>query len=122
MRSTLCILSMAVITTMAMAPGGARADSVHIGSDSIPERIALADVRGFEKLVVFRELHPALFDQNHPFYGHLLTDLTFMDAIELRWEEHPRRVDYYQPFLGRVVVGYYLLTDAPPFVPIEPLP
>jgi hypothetical protein len=27
-----------------------------------------------------------------------------------------------QPFFGRVLVGYYLLTDVPPDVPIDPLP
>jgi hypothetical protein len=84
---------------------GAKAGSESFSVDGISARRADADVLAYETLIAFRDSHPNRFYQNHHFFAHLLTDSAFMNAIEERWERHMRRIDYYVPYLGEILLG-----------------
>lgn len=103
---THCTLGILLITASTAAVGG----SVSVHPEMAPEQIARSDVWAYEHLIAFRDSHPVRFDENHQFFGQLLTDSAFMDAIDERWQEHRVRIEYYAPYLGRVLFGHYVLT------------
>jgi hypothetical protein len=84
----------------------AEAGTVHIRYPANePEKLATANVKLYQNLVTVRDSNPTKFDKSHPFYGRLLTDPSFANALVHRWESHEQRFEYWHPYLWRILDG-----------------
>ena len=114
-----------VLVSGCLTAAAVQAGSIHIRyGDDVPERMATANVKLYEDLVATRDLAPVKFDDNHPFYGRLLTDPTFADRLVHRWEGHEQRFEYWHNYLWRILDGIahlpHELTEFP--LPVSPPP
>ena len=85
-----------------------------------PPQVVSRHERVYEDLVKFRDSHPVVFDERHPFYFKLLTETPFMNRIVARWESHEARFGFYSPYLSRVLDGYVHLHEPPATPPTPP--
>ena len=109
-----------LILLACLCQGVAPAGSMRVRPDLVEtSEVVSRHERDYEELVRFRDSHPVVFDEHHPFYFKLLTEPRFMNRIVARWEAHEARLDFYSPYLGRVLDGYVHLHEplAPPPIP-----
>jgi hypothetical protein len=85
----------------------AAAGSVHIQwGPNAPAEYASQDVVLYEQLVAFRDSDPTLFDEQHPFFGELLSNPSVMEQTVQRWEVDEQRFEYWHPYLWQILNGY----------------
>ena len=85
----------------------ATAGGIHIryGPDA-PEKMAAANVRYYEGVLNLEHNHPIAFALDHPFYTKMFDDPAMIDRLEMRWEAHEQRFEYWHDCLWKVLDGY----------------
>ncbi len=85
----------------------ATAGGIHIryGPDA-PEKMAAANVVYYEGVLNLEHNHPIAFALDHPFYTKMFDDPAMIDRLELRWEAHEQRFEYWHDCLWKVLDGY----------------
>jgi hypothetical protein len=75
-------------------------------SPDAPELLKQKDMLLYDDLVAFRGSNPSRFDKEHPFFGKLLSDPSYMNAVVDRWEDDEERFEYWHPYLWQILNAY----------------
>jgi hypothetical protein len=100
-----CLSFVCALLTVIDRPATAGGIHIRYGPDA-PERMEAANVAYYEGVLHLEHNHPIAFALDHPFYTKMFDNPVMIDRLEMRWEAHEQRFEYWHDCLWKVLDGY----------------